>query len=223
MGLLKTIKNMFRGAAAAADDKLKDAERDGKFAIQDSKKQMAEFTAKIAHLMAENRKMEKRYDNAKADVNKWQSIAIKAAANNDEAGARLALQNKNVAQKVAATMKTEIEKTESIIVNLKKQLETAKTKIGSAESNLTRLAARNEAAKIRTDLAKAATDFNSGDSPLAALDDLEKDVESQESEAEAWEELQGSAGQEADLEDKYSSAGSDVDDELAKLMGKNKL
>jgi phage shock protein A len=59
---------------------------------------------------------------------------------------------------------------------------------------------------------------------LASLDDLEKSVNSQESEAEAFEELAESEYHNSSdsLEDKYSTSSSGVDDELAALMAGTK-
>lgn len=220
--LWKAIKNFIRGKRDQAAEKLKDDERDGLFAIQDSKKQIAEFTTKIATLMAENNRIEKRKNNADLEVQKWNSIAEKAASKGDEASTRTALQNKGNAKKTSDSLSKEIDRTKKLIDNLRGQLNSAKDRISKAESNLTTLGARNQAAKIRQELAKATTDFNSGDSPLAALDNLEKAVEKSESEAEAWEEMGEDSSPDQALEDKYGSGSSDVEDELAELMKKNK-
>jgi len=78
-----------------------------------------------------------------------------------------------------------------------------------------------EGAKVRQELAKASSSFDSGASPLAALDNLEREVETLETEAEAWEELSTDPAAEAQksLEDKYGDAGTaEVNDEVAKLM-----
>ena len=93
--------------------------------------------------------------------------------------------------------------------------------MAGAESNLVRLNARLEGAKVRQELAKASSSFAGGDSPLAALDNLEKEVNTVETEAEAWEELSVDATEQSQqsLESKYGSAGSTaVDDEVARLM-----
>ena len=81
-----------------------------------------------------------------------------------------------------------------------------------------------EGAKIRTELAKASSEFNAGKSPLSALDDLERSVEEKESEAEAWEEMVGAehSGSADDLAAKYDTPASALDDEVAKLMAANK-
>lgn len=72
---------------------------------------------------------------------------------------------------------------------------------------------------MRSELAKATSDFNTGSSPLAALDNLEKAVESEEASAEAWEELVQVDEPGKLLEEKYGSGSVSVDMELQKLMG----
>ena len=51
-GLFKSLSNIIRGKADDLAKKMSDPERDAKIAIQDSKKQIADFTSKIATLIA---------------------------------------------------------------------------------------------------------------------------------------------------------------------------
>ena len=55
---------------------------------------------------------------------------------------------------------------------------------------------------------------------LSALDDFQKQVEQDEAEAEAYEELVGeeSHNMDAALEDKYNTSNADLDDDVAKMM-----
>lgn len=217
--LIKAIINFFRGLFGAAASKLEDDVRDGRFAIEDSKKQIAEFTTKIAHLIAESKKMEKKLAASKANVEKWQSIADSAGKKQDWEGAEKALKIKSNATKEVSTLTNEINRTDKIIENLKNQLEAAKARIGNAESDITQLAARKDAADIRTGLAKAAAGLNSEDSPFANLDKLKDKVNAQEAEAEAMEEMT-SGGDDADLEAKYGGGGNDVSGDLEALKAK---
>ena len=218
--LITAIINFFRGLFGIVSEKLEDDVRDGKFAIEDSKAQIADFRMKIAKLIAENKKMQRTLDLAKSKITKWQSIADTAGSKEDWTAAETALTNKANAVKEVNTLENEIKKTEAIIANLKKQLDIAQNKIGTAESNITRLAARKDAAEIRTGLAKAASGLQ-GDGPLASLDKLEQKVDASEAEAEALEEMAFSEGSEtAELEAKYGAGSSDVSNELEALKAK---
>ncbi len=218
--LLKSVGNWFRGKQDEMAKKLSDPVRDGKFAIEDSKKKIAGFTEKIAKLMAETNKLRKSHAEAEKNLEKWQTIAERAAEGGNTDDARTALEKKNLAKQETETLQAEINKNEQITNQLRQQLNRARARVAEAESNSARLVARMEGSKVRKELAKATSEFNSDDNPLAALDDLQKAVDSEEAEAEAWEDITGSG--EMSLEEKYTTSSSDVDDELAALMNKNK-
>ncbi len=184
---------------------------------------IAEFTSRIAKLVAHNKRLERDRDGAKSEVEKYQGFAQKAATSGVEDDARKSLELKNEAQKRLDNSNTEITRNKQLIDNLRGQLSKARAKVASAKRNIVSLEARHEGAKVRTELAKASSEFNTGDSPLAALDDLDKAVNEQETEAEAWEELSEEDSSVHSLVEKYGSGGdSDVDTELAALMAKSK-
>ena len=117
----------------------------------------------------------------------------------------------------------DIARNDQLITNLRDQLAKARSKVASAKRNIVGLEARNEGAKIRRELAKASSEFNAGNSPLAALDELEKEVNATEVEAEAWEEITGDTDSSKDLEAKYGNgSSSDVEDELKRMMEASK-
>jgi len=219
--LIKAIINFFRGLFGVAASKLEDDVRDGKFAIEDSRERIADFRKKIAHLIASNKNIERKRNESKLAVDKWSSIANAAGAKQDWVNAEKALTSKKSAESVVNSLTTEINKTERIITNLKKQLETAQNKINGAESDITQLAARKDAADIRKGLAEAASGLSSGDNPLASLDKLKDKVNASEAEAEALEEISAGNTDESDLEALYGGgSGSAVNDELAALKEK---
>lgn len=219
-GLLKSFTNLIRGKSQELAKQMADPVRDSKLAIQDSEKLIADFTSRIAKLIAQTKSLQKDQKEAEADVSKYQSFAQRAADAKNVDDARSSLELKNQAQVRLDGLNTEIARNDQLVKNLRDQLAKARAKVANAKRNVVNLEARFEGAKVRQELAKASTEFNTGDSPLAALDDLEKSVNAKESEAEAWEELEEEPGSDSSLEDKYGSGSSaDVDAELAKLMG----
>ncbi|MBZ0264404.1 PspA/IM30 family protein [bacterium] len=219
--LWQSIKNTIRGKGDELANKMADPVRDGKIAIEDSKKQIAKFTDKIAKLSAHNKKQHKTLEGYEADVQKYLGLAERAAKAGDRDDARQALELKSKAQERFDSLKKEVEQNEAILANLREGLTNARARVANAQSNMVSLEARREGAKVRTELAKASTEFSAGQSPLAALDDLEKAVNDDEASAEAWEEMAEVKDPGKSLEDKYGSAKSSVDDELEKLMGGN--
>lgn len=219
-GLLKSFTNLIRGKSQELAKQMADPVRDSKLAIQDSEKLIADFTSRIAKLIAQTKSLTRDQKEAVADVNKYQGFAQRAADAKSIDDARSSLELKTQVQVRLDGLNGEIERNDRLVKTLREQLGKARAKVASAKRNVVNFEARFEGAKVRQELAKASSEFNTGDSPLAALDDLEKSVNAKESEAEAWEELGDEPSSDSSLEDKYGSGSSaDVDAELAKLMG----
>jgi phage shock protein A len=220
---LKSIGSWMRGKDAELSKSMSDPVRDGKFAIEDSKKQVKEFTIKISQLIAANKRVEKEIHSAQADVTKYQAFAEKAAGMAKEDDCRDALGLKSEAQKQVEFLTAETAKNQQIIDTLRANLNSARAKISSAERNMISLSARKEGAKVRKELSMASSKFNINDGPLSKLNDLEQAVIEEETEAEAWDELATDTDTGSSLEAKYGTGASpDVDDEVAKLMALTK-
>ncbi len=217
--LWQAIKNVIRGKSSQLAEKISDPIRDGKLAIEDSKKQIAVFTGKIAKLTAQTKLQIRKRDELLAEVNKYQSIAVRAAEMGNRDDARQAIEMRLSAENRFNRLNIEIEQNTQVLKNLRQGLGAARAKVANAQSNIVSLEARREGARIRTELAKASMDFSAGSSPLAALDNLEKAVLTEEANAEAWEELAQISHPAKALEEKYSGGSLSVEVELEKLMG----
>jgi len=221
--LFKAIKNWIRGKRDDAASAIGDPVRDGKFAIEDSKKQIAEYRSQIAKAMAATKQIERERESAQNDVKKYGNIAKQAASMGSEKDVREAVTQKNRAKARVDQLKVDIDRNNKITDNLRMHLLRAEAKIADAENNHTILAARSEGAKARKALAQAHTEFTTGDNPLSALDELENAVNADEAEAEAIEELVGLDEDGMTLEERYGSSGdSNVDAEVEKLMASAK-
>lgn len=221
MGLLKTISNIFREKKNEINDALKDPERDGKLAIEDSYKYIADFENKIATVMATNKKLEREYKDLKDKIKTYENVAKKAIEADNDEDATKALEQKVQIEKQANELKKQIDSNEKQITTTRENLSKARAKVKNAEVNHNLLVARNQGAEIRKKLAQAQSDFgNDTSNPLAALDDLEEAVNAAECEAEVYEELAAESQEGESLVDKYSVSDTAVDDELAKLKAK---
>jgi phage shock protein A len=217
--ILSALSTWFRSKNMEAAQAMTNPVAEGKLAIADSQKQIAEFTSKIAGLIAQTKLFERQLADSKSDVTKYQNVAAAALRAGNETDAREALALKQKAEQQSNTLQQQLTANTALTTKLRDQLNNARLKVASAQSNITQLQARSSAAKIRTDLAKASTQFGANQGGLAALDNLEQAVNKQESEAEAYEDLAldaGPAGQ--NLVEKYSIASSSsVDDELEQM------
>jgi len=215
--LLKAIRNSFRAKKDQAAAALGDNVRDGKFAIEDSEKQVQNLSAAIRTARSNAIQIESRLKAAKEEAKKYGNLAKQAAGAGNKDDVAEAITKKNTAEQRAKQLETQVKINNAQIDNNRKTLEQSKNKIASAKSDHSILAARKESANARKALASTSASFDSDKNPLAALDDLKKSVEADKAEAQAYEEEAGVG--ETTLEDKYGSAGdSSVDDEVEKLM-----
>lgn len=226
MKFFQAVVNWMRNTDRQAAEAISDPVANSRLAIEDSKKQVVEFTSKIADLMAQTKNLQRQLLDAQADVTKYGGYAEKAAAAGSEDDVRKAVQLKQASEARAKTLQDEITNNDQLTQSLRTDLDKARTRIAEAESNLSQLAARRDGARVREALTEASTQFSSGTSPLSALDDLKKQVETEEDRASAKAELSKDAATTAgeSLEEKYSGATANVDDEVQRLMAaaKNK-
>ncbi len=216
--IFTAVNNWFRTKNMEAAQAMSNPVGEGKLAIADSQQQIADFTSKIAGLIAQTKMFERQLSDSQSDVTKYANVAAAALKAGNENDARQAIALKQKAEQQTNTLQTQLDANNTLVNKLRDQLSNARLKVANAQSNITQLEARSSAAKIRTDLAKASTEFGNNQGGLAALDNLEQSVNKEESTAEAYEELAvdaGPAGQ--SLVDKYNAGTGSVDDELAKM------
>lgn len=220
MGIFKTLKDIVKGKTVEADKALKSSQAVtlGHQAIADSKKEVEEHRQRIGNFSARIKIQKKNLVEAQEDVKKWTSIATKKAGDGDADAARTALTEKNKHASTVKTLKSEIAQNETVLNREKASLAKLQDRTDSAEGKIENLTIRKEGADMR----KAQTGIGSGGSAFGALDDLEDQVDKAEAEAEAYEEMSGVGNEAALLEEEFDSGSSDVDEELAKLMAKNK-
>lgn len=213
----KSIKNTFRAKKDEAAEKLADPIRDGKYAIEDSEKKLAEIQGNIAKYSASIKKNQRQLDTEMADVKKWTSLAKKAAEAGKEDDVRKCITEKAQAESRANNLKKLIKTDETYLAQMKSQWQTNNNKVSQAKSNHAQLAVRKQMAEARKEFAKGAQGLNS-DNCFAELDKLKDSVEADECEAEAFEEMAPTDSL-ADMEAAYGDTGdSAVDDEVAKMM-----
>jgi phage shock protein A len=194
---------------------------DGHFAIIDAEKEIDAFRKQLLTLKTETLLLEKKASDAKADVQKFQNIAAKAAAAKNEEDCRTAVTAKQTAEKKLAALERDIQSNHQIQANAEAQISTAETKINQAKNSEEQAKTRIKTATLRTNLANATDSFNST-SALSQIDALNQEADRAEAEATATEQLTKSTHTEklTDLESKYNSTNSSVDDEVAKLFAK---
>lgn len=226
--LLDAIFNRTRKAQEDAAKKIDvDQVTKGRFAIDDAKKEIAAFDQQIRECRATQLDNKKELERVKAEITKYEGLLanIKAqglACKNEDGSVKEGMQAKldqarsdaaSIGTKLDAQIKrrdvltSEIAKGEQLYTKLQTQLATAKDKVAAAEQNIETLAVRQKSAQMRQRLADAEQGLTNAKG-LAALGDLEKAVDHEESRAEAAEEMAG-VGTTTSIEERYAgTAGS---------------
>lgn len=219
MKLFKEVQSWLRGYDERAAAAMADPVRDGRFAIEDAKKEVGGFTSQIAKLVAGTKELQHRAKDAQASVEKFESIATKAGKANDAAGVKEALTLKARSQAQFMAFQHEIDANTKLETNLRAQLQKMQEKINNAESDSIRLEARITSGTIRAEVARNATGAGTGKG-LGALDDLSRAANKSEAEAEAWEDMahnvEVASGD--DLIKKYDTSGNISEEEIAKYI-----
>jgi len=213
----KSIQNTFRQKKDEAAEAMSDPIRDGKFAIEDAKKKLAEINTSIAKYSAEIKKNERQLETETADIKKWTNLAKQAAEAGNEDNVRKCITEKAQAQSRADNLKKQI-KSDLVYKNkMKSEWQKKNNEVSQAESNHSQLAVRKQMATARKEFAKGSAGLDS-DNCFAEMNKLNDLVVADECEAEALEEM-APTDTLADMEAEYGAAGGGaVDDEVAKMM-----
>lgn len=220
MKLIPALINLFRRADESAANALSDPVSDGKLAIQDAQREVNHFLGQIHELMTTTAVMEGQLRDARAEVEKYDVIARRAAAAGNRDDVTAAVSAKQGAMKTFETLATNVEANRSLEKKLRQQLADARQKIAEAEMNRARLSANITGNKLRGNLAKASVEFTGKSKGLAALNQLEEASRRESAKADAWETLSTDTpeAKAKSLEDKYGGAGASVDAEVEALM-----
>lgn len=184
---------------------------DTKDALKNAHKEVESFEDKVARVMADIKIATKTHASKVADAEKWARIAKSCLENQDEANARIAVKNKQKAEKEALAIKTQTDLNIVEVEKLKSQLLNRKDQIESAENDIVVQEARLASCKMRDDMLAAGDAFGGSFNDLEAA---KKEIDRYEAELNAKDELTGTSA--VELEQLYS-INTDVDAELAAL------
>lgn len=220
MGFIKAIFNRFRTAKIQITEKIADSYEDGKLAIQDQKVAVDKFVESIAKFTANNNKVKQDRDKELENISKYDKVAKAAVEQNNLEDAKDAIELKLASSSLAKNLSSEIERNEKIIIKLRKQLSSNKSKVREADRRLEMLKARQSGVDMRNRMVKTNSGLLSQNTGLASLEVFSDEVNTQELEVEAMEEL--TEEDNISLTEKYSTTNEDVQKELDKLLKKKK-
>lgn len=227
MKFFKELYKKLRRADKEAADNMRDYVADAKDAIAARKKEIVEFRTKVAEVNQAKRGLERNLADAEADVRKWDATLEKIKASDmgleeKKTKGLPVLQARNSCQSRVDDLKKSITDQETVLKSLREQLIKAQSDVAEREQKLSTLAARKQAAKVRAGLSQASAAFATGTKGLAAVDELEARVKSDEDRVAAFEEEASltAATSEADaVAAEFDSSKANLDSELDAMFG----
>jgi phage shock protein A len=213
MGIFDRISSIFKANMNAALSKAEDPEKMLNQTIVDMKEQYAKAKKQVTVAIADEKRLKKKYQEAKKEADSWQNKAKLALQNNREDLAREALSRKSEHQKLANEFKVQWDKQKQSTDALKKALSNLERKISEAERKKNLLVARQKRAEAQKNIHETM----SGISDTGAFDTFDRmteKIDQLEAEAEAAEDIaQLETGE--SLEDEFEQLGAaDVEDDL---------
>lgn len=200
-------------------DKFEDPEKVINQAVIEAKAEYAKTKDLAASsVLADEKIALKKYEKAKADADKWHSVASNAMKAGDEAAARKALENEGESRAEAERLLQTYDTSKAAADKVRDNLEKMKNEIDAMENKAAEI--RSKAATAKT-LQAAANVSTRGikQGAFEAFDRMDKKADHQLAQAEALQDLgqDKKADEEEELLKKYSGTKPDTDEALAKL------
>jgi phage shock protein A len=185
--------------------------------ILDMEKDISEVEASVAKQIANEKMLNKQYEEAAAMVAKREEQAVKALEAGDEGLARRVLEDKNKQQSQADSLKQLLDEAVKLSEELKEKLREMKDELKEMRMKKDSLKARSESAKARAKVNRTLSGIGTG--AKSGFERMEEKVLGDEAAAEASEELR-SENKTLDDELAVLDQSSSVDSELAALKAK---
>ncbi|MBE0646116.1 MAG: PspA/IM30 family protein [Bacteroidetes bacterium] len=213
-GIFARITDIFKANINDLIDKAEDPEKMIKQMVLEMEEAVNKATTAVGSAIANEKQLEKQYEEKKKLSSQWQERAVKAVTAGRDDLARQALEKKNMFEKATKDLESPLAEAQKTALTMRSQLEQLKAKLDEARVREGTLIARHQAAKAKKQISSSLAGI--GDGAFANFDKYEQKVLKAESEAEAMAEL---AGDTTSLDDEFLKleAGSSVEDELALL------
>lgn len=185
--------------------------------MRDMAEDIREVEAAVAKQIANEKKLNRKLDDANAMVEKRQKQAEQAIEAGNDDLARRALQDKSDHETTVATLQESWERAKTDSEELRTKLDEMKKEYQEMELKKDSLKARAESAKTRTKINRTMSSIGNDESKQG-FERMEEKVMQFEAEAETSEDL---SKENRTLDDEFEALNkNDVDDELAELKEK---
>lgn len=215
--LFKRVKTVVDSELNSLLDKAEDPVKMLEQFMRDMESDIREAEAAVAKQIANEKMLQKKYEDAQKMVEKRDEQAIKAIEAGNDDLARRALEDKKIHSQTADTLKESYDRAKLDSDSVRKKLDEMKAEYYEMKLKKDSLKARAESAKTRTKMNRTLSGIGSDDSKHG-FDRMEEKVLQYEAEAETSEDMRSSN---KSLDDEFKSLETnEVDDELAALKKK---
>src|SRR6266567_8922970 len=188
MGVLDRVSTLIRANINDLINKAEDPEKVIRQLILDMNNQLIQVKTQVAAAIADERLLQKRYEDNQKRADEWQRKAELAVTNSQDELAKEALLRRRSFQETADGFKEQWTQQAAQVEQLKDALTQLEAKINEAQTKKDLLIARSRRAKAETNIRQTLANADSS-SALGEFGRMEEKVEEQEARAKAYAEL----------------------------------
>ncbi|MGM7721538.1 PspA/IM30 family protein [Metabacillus sp. Hm71] len=215
--LFKRVKTVVDAELNALLDKAEDPVKMLEQFMRDMEADIRDAESAVAKQIANEKMLQKKYEDAQKMVEKRDEQAIKAVEAGNDDLAKRALEDKKIHKQTADTLKESFERAKLDSDSLRKKLDEMKAEYYEMKLKKDSLKARAETAKTKTKINRTLSGIGSDES-RRGFERMEEKVLQYEAEAETSEDMRTAN---RSLDDEFAALEkNDVDDELAALKRK---
>ncbi len=218
MAFLSRISTLFKANINHAISKAEDPEKMLEQIISDMREQLVQAKQQVARAIADEKRLQKNYQNEEATAQEWERKATLAVEKGDDNLARQALGRRKERAQLASEYKVQWEKQKQAVESLKQHLQALESKIEEAQRKKTLLIARQKRAQAQKQIQETLSGMRDS-SAFEAFERMNEKVDDIEAKADAAAEMTDM--EDTSLEDEFAALETnDVDEELAALKAK---
>ena len=218
-GMFSRMADILKSNINELLDRAEEPEKMIRQMIREMEEAVNKATASVGTAVANQKRLERQYNEKASQVEAWQSKAEKAVESGEDDLARRALERKTAFTKAADDLKPALDESRQTAEQLRDQLRELKTKLEEARTREGTLVARHQAAEARKRLAQSISGL--GTDAFSSFERFEQRIEGTEAEAEAHTEIQGEMAS-IEKEIRVLERDKEVEDELAALKSRLK-
>ena len=186
MGIFNRVNDVIQANIVAMLDKAEDSEKLLNLMLTEMQEALNECRSTAAALLCEEKNIKRQVSNKQQALTNWQLKAEHAIAKNRDDLAKSALAEKHVIEKNIECLQTQLETLQQSIVKITEDCERLQQKMTQAKAKQAQLVKRENVVEAR---AKINTQLQSDKvaTALSRFEQIERRVESVESQVEAYE------------------------------------